>query len=744
MAKKSDKSSAVSSAPAPTREELALCYQVAVCNRATDERIVQLCSQGKVKFAIWGPGEEIHGTAAALAFRKASPNPDHVAMALHYRSGALAHLWARMRGDESFTRRLLRQQLSRATDDMSGGGRQMVYHLCQMEHGILPIQSPVGMQCDKAAGYAKGWHLKGVRDGLVAVVIGDGSTAEGDMHDMMQAISIWQLPVLVLVTDNEIAITTTPKDGRGIKSFQTYAEAYGVKFFTCRGNDWDSSYEAHYEAAKYCIDNQAPALMHITEMPRLNGHSSAGNYAFDLEAHDPILDFGQRLVADGILTEAQICKRIEGSGTDYFNHHELGEVMKAEDDRVCQILEETWAEPESDPETIYQHIYPAFPEVEESQPGEGQTVIPYNAAIRAAHMRIFEERPTVAAWGQDTGALGGVFQATAGLKKRFDDRVLDTPLNEPLIVGTAMGAGLHDDVTVMAEVQFGDYSLNCYHWFVYLGNLHWSSGGNVTSSVVCRMPTDPFGGGAIYHSMSVDGYFTPTSRAWSSSCPSTSVRRATASSCARWATTDGPVIWSSSRSGCTARPWARPSPASPRMQGREQDGPQEEHACAARSGRSGRREGAFRQGHHPSPRRPTSPSWPGAAPSGPRIKAADAAGQAEGIEAEVIDLRTLVPPDLELLEASATRTGALVVASEDRTFAGFGRELQGWIGERHPGLPTRVVGMKNIPAIAQSLVLEHATVLTDKDIVSACKQTTEAKGQGGGGWCWMPRRYQAG
>lgn len=737
MGKKSNESSAVSSAPAPTREELALCYQVAVCNRATDERIVQLCSQGKVKFAIWGPGEEIHGTAAALAFHKASPNPDHVAMALHYRSGALAHLWARLRGDESFTRRLLRQQLSRATDDMSGGGRQMVYHLCQMEHGILPIQSPVGMQCDKAAGYAKGWHLKGVRDGLVAVVIGDGSTAEGDMHDMMQAISIWQLPVLVLVTDNKIAISTTPEDGRGIKSFQTYAEAYGVKFFTCQGNDWDSSYEAHYEAAKYCIDNQAPALMHITEMPRLNGHSSAGNYAFDLEAHDPILDLGQRLVADGILTEAQICKRIEGSGTDYFNHHELGEVMQAEDDRVCQILEETWAEPESDPETIYQHIYAPFPEVEESQPADAETVVPYKAAIRAAHMRIFEERPTVAAWGQDTGKLGGVFQATAGLKQRFEDRVLDTPLNEPLIVGTAMGAGLHDDVTVMAEVQFGDYSLNCYHWFVYLGNLHWSSGGNVTSSVVCRMPTDPFGGGAIYHSMCLDGFFTPIP-GLVIVCPSTS-----------WdaygllrtlADYRGPSLvfepkWMYSRALGPAFPGEPTDPAEIKKlkQTLTRGGQAELPDVRVPIGK-----GVVRRAGDDV----TIVAWGRAV-----WTALDAAKtlEADGVSAEVIDLRTLVPPDLELLEASATRTGALVVASEDRTFAGFGRELQGWIGERHPGLPTRVVGMKNIPAIGQSLVLENATVLTDKDIVAACRQTTDAKGQSGsGGWCWMPRRYQAG
>ena len=101
-------------------------------------------------------------------------------------------------------------------------GRQMVYHLDITDVGILPVQSPVGMQLGKAAGYAKGFKLKGVNDSISIGIVGDGSTAEGDTHDAMNAASVWDLPFLLMVTDNGIAISTDPSKGRGIKDFKAF------------------------------------------------------------------------------------------------------------------------------------------------------------------------------------------------------------------------------------------------------------------------------------------------------------------------------------------------------------------------------------------------------------------------------------------------------------------------------------------------------------------------------------------
>jgi pyruvate/2-oxoglutarate/acetoin dehydrogenase E1 component len=114
----------------------------------------------------------------------------------------------------------------------------------------------------------------------------------------------------------------------------------------------------------------------------------------------------------------------------------------------------------------------------------------------------------------------------------------------------------------------------------------------------------------------------------------------------------------------------------------------------------------------------------------------------QGIEAEVVDLRTLVPPDLETVYESVEKTGRLLVASEDRAFAGFVRSIQGAVVEKFPGMPTKAIGQKNIPGVAQSLILEDATVLQPQDLVEAAtrlmevKSTTQRKG-----WSWIPPRY---
>ena len=99
------------------------------------------------------------------------------------------------------------------------------------------MQSPVGMQLGKAAGYALGFRKKGIEDGLTVAVVGDGTSAEGDLHDAMNAASVWKLPTMFMVTDNGVAISTNPDEGRGIKDFKAYAEAFGFKHFSCDGRD---------------------------------------------------------------------------------------------------------------------------------------------------------------------------------------------------------------------------------------------------------------------------------------------------------------------------------------------------------------------------------------------------------------------------------------------------------------------------------------------------------------------------
>jgi 2-oxoisovalerate dehydrogenase E1 component len=434
---------------------------------------------------------------------------------------------------------------------------------------------------------------------------------------------------------------------------------------------------------------------------------------YDLSQDDPILRLGERLVADGLLGERDVMRRVPGEGRDFFAHHDLGNVMGRQDEEVRAILDQVRAEPEPPPESVMEHIRAPFPQIEEP-PQSGSTVITYAGAIRAAIHNIVQHHNGML-WGEDVGRLGGVMTATAGLKKKFPDRIIDAPLNEPLIVGLGAGAGLHEDVVTLPEIQFGDYSLNCLHWLVHMGNLYWCTNGRSNFATIVRMPVDPFGGGAVYHSMSVDGYFTPIP-GLTIVMPSTSFDvYGLLMAAARYR---GPVVFLEPK-------WMYRQTLGPAFPGEPTDDegrlalkkaqmraevPEIDPGLAVPLGKAAtRREG----------RDVTLVAWGRAVWTG--MRAAEELSR-EGIEVEVIDLRTLVPPDMEHVYASVARTGRLLVAAEDRSFGGFVRQIQGDCVERFPGLPSRGLGQKYVPGIAQCLALEEATVLTHEDIVHAARE----------------------
>lgn len=437
----------------------------------------------------------------------------------------------------------------------------------------------------------------------------------------------------------------------------------------------------------------------------------------------------------GVLSEGEPLRRIQGSGRDFFAHHDLGSVMSSINEEVRSQIEAVQAEPHPDPAQLFDHVWAPFPGDPETEPGPGTTHVSYAGAIRSALSKLISRRRGLIV-GQDVGRLGGVMTATAGLQARYPDRVVDAPLNEPLIVGTCTGLSLHDDLMALPEIQFGDYSLNAFHWLVYLGTVRWTNLGQASTKLLLRMPTDPFGGGAVYHSMSVDGYFTPIP-GLVVVMPSTSFDvhglLLTAGDY------DGPVV-------CLEPKWMYRQSLGPAFPGE----PTDPEAISALKKSIMRAEvpelpdvrvpfgkGVVRRAGGDL----TVVSWGRAVWTA--LEAAEALAE-QGIDCEVIDLRTLVPPDLELLIASTKRTGRLIVAAEDRDFAGFARAIQGHVVQALPGTPSMALGQKNVPGIAQSLVLEAATILSSDDIVSAARELVEVQIAGSGGWSWIPPRYFVG
>lgn len=704
--------------PELTPDRLRLAYREAVLSRLHVERIVQECLKGTVKFAIWGPGEEIHGTASALAFAE-TVSPDAFAICGHYRSASMLALWSRLRGYDDFHLDHMRQQLSKVTDPWSGG-RQMTAHFNDMRNNTLPVQSALGMQVSKSVGYAYGYRIKGVDDAVVVAVVGDGTCAEGDLHEGMTGASILQIPWLLVVTDNNVAISVTPSDGRGIKDFEAYARAFGFEYFTCDGNDFLDVYATTKRASSYCRSQQKPALLWVRNLSRLNDHSSAADVTFKFDQFDPLLDFGQALVARGILGPDDVIRRRDGSTKDYYARHELGHVGAEADAYIVSTMEQAGREPEPTYESVFEHIRAPFPAVVEPPPVGRPTVVSINGAVRAAMRSILRANPMTWIYGQDVGKKGGVMQATRGLHGEFPEQVRDAPINEPFIIGSAIGFALHHGATALPEIQFSDYSLNTLHWLVYLGNLAWSSGGTIAANVIVRLPVEPLHGGAMYHSMCMEGFY--------GAIPGLTIVAPTTARdvyglLRTAAEYSGPVLFFESKGlyRMNLGDAFASEPTDPKevatlkraiaFEGYAPELPDDYRTPLGKAAL--RRRG----------RDLTIVTWGRCT-----LYCAAAAEQlaARGIEAEILDLRTIVPPDLDAVLASVRSTGRLLVVHEDRVFSSLGREIQGAVIEaldpEGGHVFTRVLGQDPVPGIPQNIHLEERIVVSPEKVVQAAEQ----------------------
>jgi len=103
------------------------------------------------------------------------------------------------------------------------------------------------------------------------------------------------------------------------------------------------------------------------------------------------------------------------------------------------------------------------------------------------------------------------------------------------------------------------------------------------------------------------------------------------------------------------------------------------------------------------------------------VQAAEELAESDGVQATVIDLRTLVPWDVEAVAAAVRQSGRLLVAQQDRAFASFGREIQGTLHEQLEGISSMVVGMRNVPGVGQAKELEEHTILSTSRIVAGAR-----------------------
>jgi pyruvate dehydrogenase E1 component beta subunit len=272
-------------------------------------------------------------------------------------------------------------------------------------------------------------------------------------------------------------------------------------------------------------------------------------------------------------------------------------------------------------------------------------------AVNRGLAEAMRQDPDVLVLGEDVGVNGGVFRATEGLFKEFGgDRVIDTPLSETGIVGTAIGMALYG-LKPVAEIQFLDFIYPAFDQIVSeLAKFRYRSGGQYPCHVVIRAP---YGGGVkggLYHSQSSEAYFAHTA-GLKVAIPSTP---ADAKGLLLTAIHDeDPVMF------------LEPKRIYRSVTGEVPDGDHRVPFGEARLVREGSDVSLFAYG----------------AMIPPTVEAADSLSQ-EGISAEVIDLRTLVPLDERAVVASVEKTGRAVIVHEAPRFCGFGAELAAILAEK--------------------------------------------------------------
>ena len=284
-------------------------------------------------------------------------------------------------------------------------------------------------------------------------------------------------------------------------------------------------------------------------------------------------------------------------------------------------------------------------------------------ALRSAMDVMLERDNDVVVFGQDVGYFGGVFRCTEGLQKKYgNQRVFDTPISEGGIVGVAIGMGAYG-LRPVVEIQFSDYFYPaCDQIVSEAARLRYRSAGQFTAPLTIRMPC----GGGIYggqtHSQSPEAMFTHVCGLRTVMPSNPYDAKGLLISCIE---NDDPVIFLEPK--------------------RLYNGPFDGHHDQPVVPWSTHPMGEVPEGYYTVPLERASVFRAGAALTvlayGTMVFVSEAAAKLSGVDAEIIDLRSIWPLDLATIVASVKKTGRCVIVHEATHTSGFGAELTALVQE---------------------------------------------------------------
>ncbi len=453
-------------------------------SRMIEEKMLILLRQGKISKWFSGIGQEAISVGVTMALQN-----DEYILPMHRNLGVF------------ITRKIPLQRLFSQWQGKSNGftkGRDRSFHFGTQEYKIVGMISHLGPQLGVADGIALS-HILRNEDKLTAVFSGEGGTSEGDFHEALNVASVWNLPVLFCIENNGYGLSTPTDEQYKCKHIADRGKGYGMESHIIEGNNVLEVYSKVNKIAKSVRKNPRPVLLEFKTFRR-RGHEEASGTKYvpkDLmtfwEAKDPISNFEEFLLKQDVLSASKIKE------------------LKAEiSNEIQNGLDSAFAEKAivADLKTELNDVYKTF-DYQEIKPNNSLKELRFVDAISEGLKQSMEQHEDLIIMGQDIAEYGGVFKITDGFVEQFGKaRVRNTPICESAIVEVAMGLSIAGIKSVV-ELQFADFVSSGFNPIVnYLAKSHYRWGQE--ANIVLRMPCGAGVGAGPFHSQTNEAWFTKT------------------------------------------------------------------------------------------------------------------------------------------------------------------------------------------------------------------------------------------
>ena len=377
-------------------------YRSLFLPRAVEERMLIALRQGRISKWFSSYGQEAVSVGTTLAM-----HDDEWICTMHRNLGVftarnlpLTKLFAQFQG--------------RATGYTKGRDRS--FHFGTREHRIFGMISHLGAQLGVADGLALARSLRG-EGKCVLVYTGDGGASEGDFHEAINVAAVWNLPVLIVVENNQWGLSTPSREQFVFDSFAVKGPAYGIEAHSIDGNDLGLVLETTRELSASIRQNPRPILLECVTF-RMRGHEEASGTKYypeglieSWQSKDPVVRYRQTLIDAGVATESEL-KSLEESLA--------AEVLES----LNQALDEP--KPTYREEDELRDVYaPAATAPTHDAPPASDRKLRLIDAIKEGLDQALERHENLVFMGQDIAEYGGVFKATEGFVDRYGaDRIL--------------------------------------------------------------------------------------------------------------------------------------------------------------------------------------------------------------------------------------------------------------------------------------------------------------------------------